>query len=45
MNKILKKTTGRENKKEYLSTIDDENYSKINVELMNDVMDFYKKYI
>lgn len=45
VNKILKKTIGRENKKEYLSTIDDENYSKINVELMNDVMDFYKKYI
>lgn len=45
VNNNLKKIIGRSKKIEYLSFVDDEKYSKINVELMQNVIDFYKKYI
>ena len=44
-NNNLKKIIDRSKKIEYLSFVDDEKYSKINVELMQNVIDFYKKYI
>ena len=45
VNQILKKKKSRTSKIEYVSTIDDEKYSKINMDLINKVMAFYVKYI
>ena len=45
VNETLKKIRKYEDKKAYVSTVDDEKYSQTNSHLINTVIDFYKNYI